>query len=89
MSFWEKVVVRARKHCCLTASVVFVVIVVFAFAIIALIWQFLTKTDLGIEERTLTSFGSWICGLFALMLVLDGYILSFLYHAPELTVFAG
>ncbi len=65
------------------------VIVVFAFAIIALIWQFLTKPGSGIEERTLTSFGSWICGLFVLMLMLDGYILSFLYHAPELTVFAG
>lgn len=65
------------------------VIVIFAFAIIALIWQFLTKPVPGIEGRTLTSFGSWLCGLFALMLVLDGYVLSFLYHAPELTVFAG
>lgn len=65
---------------------------IFAFAIIALILQYFAKpadNDLCRDDRSLTGLGNWLCSVFAIMLIIDGYISSFLYHAPELTVFAG
>lgn len=65
---------------------------IFAFAIIALILRYCAKPvndDLSYDGSALTSLGNWLCSAFALMLVIDGYICSFLYHAPELSVFAG
>lgn len=69
-------------------------IAIFAFAIIALILQHFAKpaaadNALGCTDFTLTVRGKWFCSVFVLMLVVDGYVCSFLYHAPELTIFAS
>lgn len=65
---------------------------IFAFAIIAVIMQYFAKPTgnaSGHGDFILTGLGNWLCSVFVIMLIIDGYISSFLYHAPELTVFAS